>query len=105
MVGRDLHGRRFDSLVAHASEPWRMLAICVIGQALDDISPKGGPREATTDLMIEANDALEWVEGAPADMPASLACALAGIEVGLLRHEAEVRAALRWPALEATVAA
>lgn len=106
MVGRDLQGRRFDSLVTRASEPWRMLAICVIGQALDDISPKNGRMaELTATLADQADLALAWVEGVPAPMPSILACQLAGINLDLLRSEAATRAALRWPAVEGTAAA
>lgn len=99
LVGRDAQGRRFDSLVAHADEPWRMLAVYVIGQALDDISPRGGPPASHAEALEWAQDAREWIEGAPALMPSYLACTLARISPEMLRSEAEARSALRWPAV------
>ncbi len=96
--------------MAGATNPYRMFAIAMIGHALDDISPRTGPKSRldprTAELAeMDARDALMWVEGAPSAFPAYLACEIAEITVDLLRHGAETRATLRWPALEGTVAA
>ena len=96
MAARDAN-RRFESLIAQADEPWRMLAVCLIGQALDDISTRGGDVQRDAEACEWAEDAVAWIEGAPADMPSFLACALARISPTLLRTEAESRMALRWP--------
>lgn len=82
-----------------------MFAVCVIGDALDDISPRDGTLVTSGAAVERAQDALVWCEGAPAAFPCALACAVARVPLATLRAEAEQRALRRWPALEATVAA
>lgn len=99
-------------MVVGATDGYRMLAVCLIGQALDDI----GPRTTVRPMVLrrlrtvpeDMHSALRWIAGHPGGLSADTACTLAGIPTDTLRREAADRLAgqgWRMPDLLATVAA